>query len=343
MHAASHRRSMIRVAHAPMRYGPRMPCAATLRCIVALLLGAAASAAIAFDLQGHRGARGLAPENTLPAFRRAIELGVTTLETDVGVTADDVLVIAHDRRLNPALTRGDDGRWIVAPGPPLRTLRAGDLAAFDVGRIDPSSSYAPQWPEQRAVDGSRIPRIDDLFALARPTRVRLNIETKLSPVAPDETVDAKTFARLLVDAVRAAKLADRTTIQSFDWRTLVEAKRIDSAIRTACLTQEGGNGDTVKPDGSGRSPWHAGLSLAEAGSLPKLVRAAGCDVWSPFWRNVDADRVREAHALGIQVVPWTVNEPADMAAVIDLNVDGLITDYPDRARRVLESKGMPLP
>lgn len=315
----------------------------------ALLLAAAGLAAVialpvaAFDLQGHRGARGLAPENTLAAFRAALDIGVTTLETDVGVTADDVLVISHDRSLNPSLTRGPNGRWIDAPGPLLRSLKVSQLASYDVGRLDPASSYARQWPSQRAADGARIPSLAELFALVQASRVRLNVETKLSPLAPDETVDPKTFTRLVVEAIRQAGLRDHTTIQSFDWRTLIEAKRLDPAIRTACLTLEGGNNDTIKPDASGRSPWLAGLSLAESGSIAKLVRAAGCDVWSPFWKNLDADRLREAHSLGLRVTPWTVNEPAEIAMLIDLGVDGLITDYPDRARGVMKAKGLPLP
>ncbi len=300
------------------------------------------AAAHAFDLQGHRGARGLAPENTLAGFRTALAIGVTTLEADVGITRDGVPVVAHDRRLHPALARGPDGRWIAAPGPLLRSLDLAALRAYDVGRIDPASDYAKQWPQQAAVDGERVPTLAELLALARGARqpVQLNIETKLSPLAPAETVDATTFARTLVDAVRGAGLVGRTTIQSFDWRTLVEAKRREPAIRTACLTLEGGANDTVAPDASGRSPWLAGVP---PGSVPRMAKAAGCDVWSPHWRNADRDRIAEARALGLAVIPWTVNEPASMAAVIAAGADGLITDYPDRAREVLRARGLPLP
>ncbi|HVE48046.1 MAG TPA: glycerophosphodiester phosphodiesterase [Casimicrobiaceae bacterium] len=296
----------------------------------------------AFDIQGHRGARGYAPENTLAAFKRALELGVTTIETDVGVSKDDVVVIAHDRRLNPAFTRDADGRWIAAPGSTIRSLTAAELMRYDVGRLNPESSYAKQWPQQVAADAQRIPQLSELFALVRthPKRVSLNIETKLSPLAPDDTVTPAAFARLLVDEVRATDFTDRVTIQSFDWRTLVEAKRLAPEIRTACLTTEGGNGDTVKADASGRSPWHAGLSLSDAGSVAKLVKAARCDIWSPFWRNVTADRVREAKALGLQVIPWTVNEPADIEAMLDLPIDGLISDYPDRVAKLVATKGI---
>lgn len=299
-------------------------------------------AAIAFDLQGHRGARGLAPENTMAAFRAALALGVTTLETDVGITRDGVPVLVHDRSLNPATTRDADGRWVGAPTPRVRDLDAEALRRFDVGRLDPASTYARQWPQQVPADGERIPRLADLLALAKaaPRPVRLNIETKLSPLAPDDTVDPAAFARIVVDAVRGAGLVERTTLQSFDWRTLVAARKLAPELRTACLTLEGGSSDNVKPDASGRSPWLAGIAPA---SPPAMAKEAGCATWSPFWRNATAERIAEAHRLGLTVIPWTVNEPVDMAAVIEAGADGLITDYPDRARRVLAERGRPLP
>jgi len=313
---------------------------------LALLLVAACAPVLAFDLQGHRGARGLAPENTLAAFKRALDIGVSTIETDLGITHDGVVVIAHDRRLNAALTRGPDGAWLTAAGPSIRSLSLAELKTYDVGRPDPASAYAKTWTQQVAADGERIPALTELFELIQRSGkpVRLNLETKLSPNAPDETADPATFARAAVDVIRRAGFAERTTLQSFDWRTLVEAKRLAPEIRTACLTTEGGNGDTLKPDASGVSPWHAGLSLAKHdSSVPKLVKAANCDIWSPFWRNVTPERIAEARALGLAVLPWTVNEPADMATLIDAGVDGLITDYPDRLRDVLKAKGKPLP
>ena len=125
----------------------------------------------------------------------------------------------------------------------------------------------------------------------------------------------------------------RTSIQPFDWRTLIESRRIAPEIDTVCLTIETSNTNNVagKP-----SPWLAGL---EGGSVPQLAKAAGCAVWSPFWRNVTSQNVAEAHALGLKVVPWTINDPAEMVRQIDLKVDGLITDYPDRGLAVVIEKG----
>ena len=309
------------------------------------VLALASSCASAFDVQGHRGARGLAPENTIAAFKRALEIGVTTIETDVGVTRDGIVVIAHDRRLNPALTRGADGKWLAAQGPSIRSLSFAELGTYDVGRLDPSSAYAKTWTQQVAADGERIPTLDALIDLIKRSGqpVRINVETKLSPLAPDETDDPARFARAVVDTLRKADFVERATLQSFDWRTLVEAKRIEPKLRTACLTTEGGSGDTVKPGESGVSPWHAGLSLAKhAGSLPAIIKAAQCDIWSPFFRNLTPERLREAKAQGLAVLPWTVNETADMEALIDAGVDGIITDYPDRLREVLRGKGKTL-
>lgn len=324
--------------------GPQAQAGRRAAIVAAALL--AVSAVHAFDLQGHRGARGLRPENTLAAFSHALALGVTTLETDLAVTRDDVLVIAHDPALNPDIVRGPDGRWLAAKGPPIRTLTLAELKRYDVGRLDPASKYAKQFPEQQAADGERIPTLTELVALVRASGkpVRFNLETKITPTGTDETVDAAKFARLVVDAVRSGGLAERVTIQSFDWRTLVHAKQLAPEIATACLTSETESFDTVRRKEAGASPWHAGLELAaHAGSLARLARAAGCSTWSPFWRNVTAEQIADAHALGLAVLPWTVNDPAEMARLIDMRVDGLITDYPDRLRRVREAKGLPLP
>lgn len=310
--------------------------------ILIATLTLAASTAGAFDVQGHRGARGLAPENTLAAFARALDVGVTTIETDVGVTRDGVVVIAHDRRLNPALVRGADGKWLTEAGPTIRSLSLAELSAYDVGRLDPSSSYAKTFPQQVAADGQRMPTLEALIDLVKRSGrpVRLNVETKLSPNAPEEAQDPASFARSVVETLRKSGFVERTTLQSFDWRTLTEAKKLAPDLRTACLTTEGGSGDTVKAGPSGVSPWHAGLSLAaHGGSVPALVKAAKCDIWSPFHRNVTPERLREARSLGLAVLPWTVNERADMDTLIDAGVDGIITDYPDRLLEALRSKG----
>ena len=312
----------------------------------ALLALAFATSAGAFDLQGHRGARGLRPENTLAAFSFALATGVTTLETDLAVTKDNVLVISHEPYLNPDVVRGPDGRWLAGKGPPIHSLTLAELQRYDVGRLDPASAYARSFPEQRPEDGERFPTLEQLFALVKGASrpVRLNLETKIAPDGSFATVDPETFAALVVDAVRKAGLEREATIQSFDWRTLVAAKKRAPEIATVCLTIESARDDTVQRRADKPSTWLAGLDLRTVdGSLPRLVKAAGCATWSPSWRNVTKANVEESHALGLAVLPWTVDDPRDMARLIDFGVDGLITDYPDRARRVMADKGIPLP
>jgi glycerophosphoryl diester phosphodiesterase len=305
---------------------------------------ACALPAAAFDLQGHRGTRGLAPENTLAAFARALDLGVTTLETDVAVTRDGVLVISHDPFLNPDVVRDPDGAWLAAKGPAIHALTLAELKRYDIGRLNPASAYAKQFPLQQAADGQRFPTLVEVFALGTAKRVRFNVETKITPTSGDETPDPATFARLVVEAIRKADLTQRVTVQSFDWRTLIEVKRLAPDIATACLTIETPNNDTVQRQAATPSPWHAGLGLAQhGGSLPRLVKAAGCGTWSMFWRNLTPESLAEAQGLGLKVLPWTVNEPIDMARLIDWRVDGIITDYPDRLRKVMAEKGMALP
>ena len=317
----------------------------TLRCLLFALLLAAPpvfAAGAAFDLQGHRGARGLAPENTLAGFRKALEIGVTTLETDLAMTRDGVLVLAHDPLLNRDIVRGADGKWLASAGPAIHALTLDEVRRLDVGRLDPASGYASQWPEQKPADGERIPTLEELFVLARGATPRpwLNLEIKVTPTSGESAPEPARFARAAVEAVRAAGVGDRVTIQSFDWRPLLEVRRIAPEIATVCLTIEARNMNTVQAGPDGASPWHAGLRLADhGGSLPGLVRAAGCGTWSMFWRNLTPDLVAQAKSQGLKVVPWTVNDPADMRRLIDWGVDGLITDYPDRLRAVLSAMG----
>lgn len=312
--------------------------------LLAACLSAAARPAPAFDLQGHRGARGLLPENTLAGFEAALAIGVSTLELDVGLSRDGVLVVHHDRWLGAATARGPDGAFLSGREPLISALTLEELRRYDVGRLNPQSPYAANFATQRPADGARIPTLAEVLALAdRSPHIRFNIETKLSPNAAADTADPETFAQALAAAVRAAGLAARVSVQSFDWRTLRAMARIAPEIARVCLTSQSPNFDTVGRGKPGLSPW-TGLDVGQhGGSTPRLAAAAGCAVWSPAFRDLEPERLAEAHALGLKVIPWTVNEPADMARLIALGVDGLITDYPDRAREAMAAKGLSLP
>ena len=257
-----------------------------------------------------------------------------------------MLLISHDPALNPDLSRGPDGQFLASRGPLIHRTDFDELRRYDVGRLKPGTRYAVQYPDQQPADGARLPSLDELFALVKKsgnTEVRLSLETKLSPLAPDDTASPEPFARALIAAVRAAGLAQRTTVQSFDWRTLKVVQREAPEITTACLTAQQRWLDNVAAGGEAASPWTAGLKFSDHGSVPKLVQAAGCQIWSAHFADLDAANVRQAQVLGLQVLAWTVNEPAQIDAVLDLGVDGIISDRPDRVRDAMQRRGMALP
>lgn len=309
--------------------------------LVAILLCLWAWQAQAFDLQAHRGGRGLMPENTLAAFEHALKLGVSTLELDIAITADGVPVISHDPALNPAITRDADGQWLTQAGPLINTLTLAQLQRYQLGRLDPASPYGRQFAGQAVRDGQRMPTLASLFKLVKELgadSVEFDIETKLFPNRPELTVEPAAFVQALLAVIREAGMLPRVMIQSFDWRTLQLVQRIEPTVRTVYLTAQSRSFNNLA-DGS----WTAGLLLKDHASVPHLVKAAGGAVWAPNFNNLSVTELRQAQQLGLKVIPWTVNEPDDMDRLIGWGVDGLISDYPDRLRARLQARGAALP
>ena len=306
--------------------------------LLVLVAALAALPAHAFDVQGHRGARGLLPENTLPAFRKALELGVDTIECDMAITKDDVVVVYHDLRLNPDITRGPDGKWLEQPGPDISTLTFDELQRYDVGRMKPGTDYAKGFPDQQPVDGTRIPRLSDLFDLVKQSgneKIGFDCETKLSPLEPAATLPPEAFARRVIAEIRKAGMEKRVMIQSFDWRTLQVVQKEAPEIRTMYLTSP----RTLAPAGGKPSPWLAGFAPElHGGSVPRSVHAAGGRIWAPNQTYLTPAMLAEAKSLGITVIPWTVNDPAMMTKLIDMGVDGIISDRPDLVQAELRKR-----
>lgn len=308
----------------------------------------ATSAAGAFEIHGHRGARGILPENTLSAFAHALELGVHALEMDVGITRDGVVVVHHDATLNPDTTRDANGAWLT-PGTrtPIHELSAAELARLDVGAARPHSAHARRFRAQRAVDGERIPTLAQVIALAARagnTRVRFNVEAKIKPTAPSLTPPPGAFADAVIQVLRDSGVAARATIQSFDWRVLRHVQAAAPEIATGYLSAQGEGWDTIVGRGHGPSPWTGGIDAdAHGGSVPRMVEAAGGRIWSPDHRDLDARILAEAHALGLRVIVWTVNSPRDIRRMIALGVDGIISDYPRRVRDAALAAGLEVP
>ena len=312
-----------------------------------LLLGSLCLSAFAFDLQGHRGARSLAPENTLAGFALTLGIGVTTLELDIAITSDGELVISHDPTLNPDITRGPDGVFLNARGPTIALTPYAELLRYDVGRLKPGTRYASQYPEQKPLDGARIPKLDELFALVRKsgnTQVRFAIETKVSPLTPELTIAPELFVRRVIKSIRDAGMASRSSILSFDWRALQVVQKEAPEIATVYLSAQQSWLDNIGvKDGGRSSPWTAGFQHAEHGSVPKMIKAAGGRIWSVHWADLDAAKLAEAKALGLTVLTWTVNNPVQIARMLDMGVDGIISDHPELVRVEMKKRGMPLP
>lgn len=301
--------------------------------------------AMAFDIEAHRGGRALFPENTLPAFANALSMGVDTLELDIGVTRDGAIVVSHERGLNPDLARNADGVYVAPPGIPFVQMPLEEVRKYDVGQIRPGSAYAAQFLDQLSVPGTPIPTLQQVIDLVRKSgdrQVRLNIETKIDPNHPDESPDPQRFVTLLLDLVAAENFGDRVMVQSFDWRTLQLVQKLAPAIPTVYLTLQRGKAPTVFPDKA--SNWTAGFNPAEhENSLPRTIKAAGGAIWSPYFGDVNPALISEAHALGLQVVVWTVNKPEDIARMLDIGVDGIVSDHPDLLRKIAGEKGVALP
>lgn len=315
--------------------------------IAAMGIAGTATSALGFDLQGHRGARGLMPENSLPGFAEALSIGVSTLELDVAVTKDNEAVVIHNPRLEPELVRDASNHWLTESGPAIHDLTLAEVKTFDVGRLNPETRYASRYPEQQPVDGTRIPTLGEVFDLVKRAgneTVRFNIETKLSPDNPELTLPPQEFARIVLRVVEKHGLQHRVAIQSFDWRTLQEVQRLAPEITTSYLTVNQNWLNNTQIGEPGASPWMAGFDVdAYEGSRPAAVKAAGGKIWSSYFREVDPASVAKAHELGLLVKVWTVNTAHDMEKLIDMGVDGIITDYPNVLRKLLIDKGIPVP
>jgi len=316
------------------------------RSLLALtMLSSLSLPALGFDIEAHRGGRALFPENTLVSFSGALSMGVNTLELDMGVTKDDVIVVSHERWLNPDLAKGPDGVYVAPPGIPYVGITLAEVKKYDVGTIRPGSKYAENFPDQKPVPGTKIPTLAEVFALVRKsgdTQAKLNIETKIDPNHPENSPDPERFVTLLLDLLKKEHFENRVIVQSFDWRTLQLVQKRAPGIPTAYLTMQAGPSPNVTLDKP--SAWTAGFDpVTHGGTVPAAVKAAGGTIWSPLYYDVTKENVEESHRLGLTVLPWTVNKPEDMERLIDMGVDGIISDRPDVLREVARKKGIALP
>lgn len=281
---------------------------------------------------GHRGAAGLRPENTLPAIEAGLAAGADAVEVDVQLSADGVPVVYHDLRLKPALTRGSDGDWLDARGPAVRSLTVAELRRYDVGRLDPESDYAGRYPDQKPVDGARIPTLKQVLqAVKAVDGAQVWIELKTDPTKAASS-DPDALAEATLNALDEAGMTSRAKLLSFDWRGLAAAE--GRGVSRVFLTAAFDNFDTLQEGRQGASPWLAGIDVDDHASVPAAVAAAGGDWWAPYYRQLGGRQgVAAAGDAGLRVAVWTVDDPGDAARLTRFGVDALITDRPDRMAR----------
>jgi glycerophosphoryl diester phosphodiesterase len=255
-------------------------------------------------VHGHRGARARRPENTLPAFEYAIEQGVDVLELDVAVTRDNVPVVSHDPLINVTICSGPK------TGIPIHTLTLAELQVYDCG-----AKQNPNFATQQPVPGTHIPKLDDVFALSKGTRVWFNVETKIFVDHPELTPGPEAFTQLILDSIRKHGIQNRVILQSFDPRTLRVMKKLDPSIPRSALFEK-------------KREW------------PEVAQEFAATIFSPEYHLVTAERVAKAHAAGQQVVPWTVNKPEDWQRLVDAKVDAIISDDPASLIAWLKQKNL---
>ena len=267
-----------------------------------------------FDVQAHRGGAALAPENTLVAFGNALDIGVSTLECDVHISADGVPVLSHERT------------W--------------------AGRIVPTTSYAelcdvtPAGCEPIATLADLLTLLADRGADRGTDGVGLNLETKFDVLHPDEASPRERFVKAVLSVLEGSPVRERTSVQSFDWALLRQVRAVAPDLDLNALSNTG----YLEMDQPGASPWLAGLDIDDfAGSVPAAVTALGFTGLSPSHTILTPAMVAEAHEAGLRVLPYTVDDPPTMRRLVAMEVDGLITNRPDLLREVLGSLGQPLP
>ncbi|CUH47576.1 glycerophosphodiester phosphodiesterase family protein [Ruegeria atlantica] len=289
---------------------------------------------------GHRGARGVLPENSMIGFDFSLSIGVPLLEFDVVLTADSVPVITHNHRLHAPTFRDADGRFLVGEELKVSSLTVEQMQQFDIGRLDGHSAYGRRFPDQAQMDGVRVPTLMNLLELVDDPKYRdacLMLELKSDPDLAHDAVYRQSFVGRVLQDVRARGLSSRAVLHSFDWNLLEECQRQAPDMPSSYLTQLPDNADDVGEDSSKAvCPDFRG----RRDEIPKLVKEAGGALWCPYFADVTVENVVLAKKLGLCVAVWTVNEHEDIDKMIDLGVDAIVSDYPGRVQRHLSDLGI---
>ncbi len=285
--------------------------AAMLICCAALSYGQPGR----IEVHGHRGSRGTAPENTIAAFKQALEAGVDYLEFDLNMTADGHLVVSHDRFINREICLGPDGKKIEKEIP-IISLKLEELKKYDCGTLK-----NPKFERQIPVPGERIPSLKEVFEMVAKSdipaakTVRFNIETKIVPAETQLSPSPAAFAQAAVNIIKEYGLTGRVVIQSFDWRTLAEVRKLEPKIKLSQLTE----GNYIDPE---------------------ILALSKAEIISPWYKWITPEYIGIMHKAGKKVAPWTINEPAAWDIAVKAGADAIITDYPADLIKYLKEKGL---
>jgi len=299
-------------------------------------------------IYGHRGARGLSPENTIPAYKTGLAIGIDVVDMDVGITKDGVVVVTHNYALNPDITRDPNGKWIPKDKKILiKDLTFAQLKKYDVGRLNPNNEYGDSFPNQHSVDGTHISSLAQVIEYTKKTsgdKIGFQVEAKTDPAHPNWTITPEKFAEAIVNVLKQEKVNDRTELQAFDWRVLLAAQKLDPKLATAYLTDHGIAANMTSPDPEIAGLWSAGYLLKDFdNSIPKMIAKLGGKIWGPETQQLTKKLVDEAHSYGLKVVTWTADTPKVIERMISYGVDGIISDRPDLVRGLMADRGLKLP
>ena len=288
-------------------------------------------------IYGHRGARGVLPENTLESFKYLFENNIHAYETDILISKDFIPVITHDFRLDPSYTKDINDNWIEDENIKIIDLTYDQILQFDVGTLNKLSKYGRKFINQKSLQNQKIPKLSELLKLTSDNIVEdllINLEIKSTPIEKNLTPEPDEMVKIIIDEVSRSNLEDRIIYSSFDWRVLREIKERDSKIPRAYLTS-GARGKIYD-----KSPWLDFTPLHNGVELPELIKALGGSAWHPNYKDVNKELVQISHDKGLPVNVWTVNRESDMLRMIDYGVDGIMTDYPLKLKELCERENI---
>ena len=288
-------------------------------------------------IYGHRGARGVLPENTLESFKYLFENNIRAYETDILISKDNIPVITHDFKLDPSYTKDVNGNWIEDENIKIIDLTYEEILKYDVGTLNKLSRYGRKFINQKSLDNQKIPKLSDLLKLSSDNEfddLLINLEIKSTPIEEGLTPSPEEMVKIVIDEVSRSNLSDKIIYSSFDWRVLREIKERDPKIPRAHLTS-GAKGKIYD-----KSPWLDFTPLHSEVDLPKLIKALGGSAWHPNYKDINREVIEISRNESLPVNVWTVNREQDMLRMIDYGVNGIMTDYPLKLKELCNKENI---